>query len=813
MEIYKKSLLGKAIIYNEIAILLSSLIVFVAMSFVIFKDMDDRVPKLLKDSGKNLEISYVNYVSNIEKFVEKIINDGKYDYQLRKIDELSNVEKRYRSFSESRVGTTENINRLSNEFLSYLAQKLRQNEYFNDVYFSLSLADYNGNIVAEKLDWEKENGTDYSLNSALQKFKINVSLFQEGKAQKYFDLVENKNELLLRMIIRLEGDYKNFRYIVVSTRIDNDFLNVLRDYVELDENIRLFVLYEDIYVSGQLDIAKGTVMLKSKNENDMYVREEIEGNKRFRLSYTPVKDYNGEIIGYFGLALSRFILIEDNISYYIVTFSVILFLMFIFSMVFSKLYSNLFTPLIQLTEISNRVTNGDLEVKWRVRAQGEIKILVESMKKMVKTIKLNQEDLELQNKKLREYILVFKMVENLLINIHSENDVDKIISSILKALTSSKGFNFARAIYLEFDSELEILKGKSSSINSGLLDENSKMFNLTSRLKLQTESLDKIVKLITVDLDDNLIAQSVLKNKTMYYNDRGFKYNLGSELLISLGLNNFILVPIFTVNKRYGLIIVDHSVTKKRINEEDIEMFNLLSLHMTIYLKNKELESEKLKSEKHTTISYLSNKILKELQVPMANIKDIIANYDNEGNISKEKIYGIDKNINKIIKLSSMVLDYSDTQQYSFEKLDLKDIIDKSIDNCKDILKDTMIDLSKLYTHKEYVIGNKDKLEKVISNILINAVEAVDKVGGRINITTKSLPNGIRIKISDNGRGIESKNLKRIFDPFVSLRNSSGLGLAIAKKIIKEHNGEISVRSEIDNGTEVRITLNIYKEE
>lgn len=813
MEIYKKSLLGKAIIYNEIAILMSSLIVFVAMSFVIFKDMDDRVPKLLKDSGKNLEISYVNYISNIEKFVEKITNDGRYDYQLKKIDELSNIEKRYKSFSESRIGTTENINKLSNEFLNYLAQKLRQNEYFNDVYFSLSLADYNGNIVAEKLDWEKEEGTEYSLNNALQKFKINVSLFQEGKAQKYFDLIETKNELLLRMIIKLDRDYKNFKYIVVSTRVDNDFLDALRNYVELDENISLFVLYEDIYVSGELDIAKGTVMLKSKNKDDMYIREEIEGNKKLKLSYTPLKDYNGETIGYFGLALSRFVLIESNMSYYIITFSVILFLMFIFSMVFSKLYSNLFTPLIQLTEISNKVTNGNLDVKWRIRAQGEIKILADSMKKMVKTIKLNQEDLEQQNRKLREYIVGFKMVENLLINIHSENDVDKIIGYILKALTSNKGFNFARAIYLEFDSELEILKGKYSSINLSLLDENSKMFNLTSRLKLQTESLDKIVKLISVELDDNLIAKSLLENKIFYYNDRGFKYNLGSELLISLGLNNFILMPVFTVNKRYGLVIVDHSVTKKRINQEDIEMFNLLSLHMTIYLKNKELENEKLKSEKHTTISYLSNKILKELQVPMTSIKDIIAEYGEEEYVSKDKIYSIDKNINKIIKLSSMVLDYSDTQQYSFEKLDLKDIIDKSIEGCKDILKDSIIDLSKLYTHKEYVIGNRNKLEKVISNVLENAIEAVDKVGGRINITTKSLPNGVRIKISDNGQGIDSKNLKRIFDPFVSLRNSSGLGLAIAKKIIKEHNGEIGVRSEINKGTEVRITLNIYKEE
>jgi signal transduction histidine kinase len=288
---------------------------------------------------------------------------------------------------------------------------------------------------------------------------------------------------------------------------------------------------------------------------------------------------------------------------------------------------------------------------------------------------------------------------------------------------------------------------------------------------------------------------------------------LGSELLTSLGLNNFILMPVFTQNKSYGLIVIDQSMSKKMIQEDDIELLNLLSMNITIYLKNKELEKEKLSSEKHTTISYLSNKILRELQLPMANIKDIIQEYHTNGNISERKMLGIDSNINKIIKLSSMVLDYSDRDKYSFEKIDLKDVIDKSIDNCKFVLSETLIDLSKLYTHREDVIGNAYKLEKVITNIITNAIEAVDNVGGRINITTKSLPNAVQIKISDNGQGIEEKNLKKIFDPFVSLRDSSGLGLAIAKKIIKEHSGEIRVRSEIGKGTEVRIILNIYKEE
>ncbi len=398
-------------------------------------------------------------------------------------------------------------------------------------------------------------------------------------------------------------------------------------------------------------------------------------------------------------------------------------------------------------------------------------------------------------------------------NIHSEDNIDQIIFYILGALTSKLGLDYGRAIYLEFDSELEVLKGKLSSTNIKLIDNNNELFKFTSGLKLQTESLDKIIKLISIELDDNYIARSFKKKKIAYYNDRGFKYNLGSELLTSLGLNNFILMPITTANKSYGLIVIDQSISKKYIQEEDIELLSLLDMNITIYLKNKELEKEKLTSEKHSTITYLSNKILREIQLPMRNIKKIIKEYNENETIDEEKIYGIDKNINKITKLSSMVLDYSDDRNYDREKIDLKDVIDISIEKCKNMLEETVIDLSKLYTHREDVIGNKAKLIKVITNIIQNAIEAVDNVGGRINITTKSLPNAVQIKISDNGGGIEEKNLKKIFDPFVSLKDSSGLGLAIAKKIVVEHKGEIRIRSSVNKGTEVRIILNIFKEE
>ena len=358
-----------------------------------------------------------------------------------------------------------------------------------------------------------------------------------------------------------------------------------------------------------------------------------------------------------------------------------------------------------------------------------------------------------------------------------------------------------------------MLRGKSSATNIKFIDSENEYFKFQSGLKLHSESLEKVVKLINLDLDDNIVADAFKSCEITYHNDRGFKFKLGSELLTSLGLNNFILFPIFTSKKSYGIIIVDQSMTKKPAQINDIELLQLLSMNISIHFKNKELEKEKLNTEKDTTISYLSSKILREIQTPAELVKEIIYEFNNGDYIDTEKMNKIQKSINKINNLSTSVLEYADTTQYNFEKLDLKEIVDNSIENIKPMLKNTVIELSKLYTHKNPVIANGKKMEIAITQILINALESVDKIGGRLNITTKNKSGGVQIKITDNGVGIEEKNIKRMFDPFVSTKGSSGLGLAIVKKIINEHGGEIRIKSEPNKGTEVRILLNIYEEE
>lgn len=103
------------------------------------------------------------------------------------------------------------------------------------------------------------------------------------------------------------------------------------------------------------------------------------------------------------------------------------------------------------------------------------------------------------------------------------------------------------------------------------------------------------------------------------------------------------------------------------------------------------------------------------------------------------------------------------------------------------------------------------QLNQVFMNLIVNASQAMpDK--GIIMIDTYQEDNDIVIKIKDTGKGIEAENLKSIFDPFFTTKpvgSGTGLGLAISYGIIREHEGTISVDSEVDKGTCFTIRLPI----
>ena len=107
------------------------------------------------------------------------------------------------------------------------------------------------------------------------------------------------------------------------------------------------------------------------------------------------------------------------------------------------------------------------------------------------------------------------------------------------------------------------------------------------------------------------------------------------------------------------------------------------------------------------------------------------------------------------------------------------------------------------------VAGDRESLRSVFTNLVINAVEAIDGFGGSVLIKLSNTgENSVKVEVTDTGRGISPEDISKVFEPYFSTKETgTGLGLAIVKKAIDDHGGTISVASKQGSGTTFTIIL------
>ena len=107
---------------------------------------------------------------------------------------------------------------------------------------------------------------------------------------------------------------------------------------------------------------------------------------------------------------------------------------------------------------------------------------------------------------------------------------------------------------------------------------------------------------------------------------------------------------------------------------------------------------------------------------------------------------------------------------------------------------------------------DKDKLEKIMNNLLSNAFKYTPR-GGAVNVQVSHSEGNLIIEVSDTGNGMDQKEMNRIFDRFYRVEGTeikgSGIGLALTKELVGLHNGQISVHSEKNRGTKFKVRLPI----
>lgn len=115
------------------------------------------------------------------------------------------------------------------------------------------------------------------------------------------------------------------------------------------------------------------------------------------------------------------------------------------------------------------------------------------------------------------------------------------------------------------------------------------------------------------------------------------------------------------------------------------------------------------------------------------------------------------------------------------------------------------------HRHQGSAIGwyNSQLLERAISNVVLNACEAVSPESGQVAITTLGGPTCLRIEVRDNGPGVPTEIQNSVFQPFFTYGKSegTGLGLAIAKRIVQDHGGELILDAQEKTGASFKLSI------
>jgi OmpR-family two-component system manganese-sensing sensor histidine kinase len=165
-------------------------------------------------------------------------------------------------------------------------------------------------------------------------------------------------------------------------------------------------------------------------------------------------------------------------------------------------------------------------------------------------------------------------------------------------------------------------------------------------------------------------------------------------------------------------------------------------------------------------------------------------------------------------KLSNSLLDISkyDTEiQIKYEPISINELVKSIVEKNKNLAQIKEISIETKIESPALIQGNKIELSRVFFNVLDNAIKYTSP-GGKILISDKINSNKYLLTISDNGIGISKDILNKIFDPFfrgdaARSTDGAGLGLTLAKKIVENHKGTISIKSQVNNGTSVTISL------
>lgn len=412
-----------------------------------------------------------------------------------------------------------------------------------------------------------------------------------------------------------------------------------------------------------------------------------------------------------------------------------------------------------------------------------------------------------------------------------------LIYELKKIGVLNLSFSKKTQIDINFKKEIEIIKGVISYIILSY-KKDKELINLNKLLKENIRFKDRyhldLINLLPIGL-----CELIYKDKFLYIH----KANPAFMKIIKIKPKtiDYRLIDFFTNKEIYykaqSSLLIGNNFKKSNciLKQSDkiefigdiflsqISFKNIYKYYFILLDKTEEhiLEQKLVQSDKINSLGTLASGVAHDVKNIFSGVNMAVQILKNKKkNIKFESRYidMIEDAANRGITLSTNLLNFAKGKQPVLENLNIIDIIK----NCINLLKSSIDSSIKIEViDPDYnlptIKGDSSQLEQVFFNILINAKDAI-KARGNIYINFRYVVRPekeiIIIEIKDTGKGMSKDIINKIFDPFFTTKKKSqgtGLGLSIAYRILQNHNGDITVKSNIGEGTTFFIGLPVSK--